>query len=88
MLAYYDGLRGLIPVKIVAVREARGGLLFTLRVTGKRYPYDRGDVFEGSAHTTVPRAAIIRRCGSPFPRIGAYRWRDILPPGMVAARVP
>ena len=80
-LVWFDGLQGMVPCKIIAIRMVYDGgypeptrPLIDLKVTAKRYPYDRGHIIEGMTWWhVVPRKAYRPNRGQ---MIKAYRFID------------
>jgi hypothetical protein len=78
--AYFDSfLNGLIPCKVLAVRESKIELSHSdvplirvqFKLTAARGPYKRGEVLDASNNFVVPRGAVYLRSGQY--RIGFYR---------------
>lgn len=76
MLAYWDTLfSGLVPCRVIAADRDT----LTIKVTATRHGHGVGDVIEGLTHrAVVPRAAVFKMRGSPWPRIKTYSWAHIL----------
>ena len=84
--AFYDTFSGLIPCKVVAIRDnlelpenlrgASSDCRITVKLTAPRGAYRKGETVESDALKIIPRPFIIRRRNS-MPRIrGGYRWID------------
>lgn len=77
-LAYIDTLRsGLVPCKVVSVSYERhfgnDWQVITVKVTGKRPGYKRGDVTTGTRSTIIPRDHIFTRAGQ-YRILAGYIW--------------
>src|SRR5665213_1423960 len=77
-LAYYDGMRGLVPCKVFAAAIDGESVTLRAKVTARRYPYSKGDMLTFGERWIIPRDAVKRFRGNAFPVILSYSWRDIL----------
>jgi hypothetical protein len=81
MLAYFDGLRGLVPVKVIYAKTMPGGLTIvhgrvTVDASARGYP--RGEVIESTGVRMIPRDKVRRlRSRTSTPRILPYSWAGI-----------
>lgn len=76
MLAYYDGTRSLIPVKILSAKRDESGMYhFRVKSTAGRYGYPRGTEFDGTSLHVFPRKALSKRGGSW--KILPYTWDGV-----------
>lgn len=75
-LAYFDGLHGLVPCKVLRIDgpsgRASSAQLVTFRVTAARGHWPRGEISTTCGLHVLPRAARYKRRGSPFYRIRFY----------------
>lgn len=76
-LAYLDTMRGLVPCKVIAVKEPSDGHHFTetvtVRVTATRPLYKRGEVVNRWAPSVIPRSHVFTQ-GFQYRVRKGYRW--------------
>lgn len=72
-LAYLDTFAGMVPCKVLEVRE--GGQLVTVEVTAQRGAYKVGDRITQRWEWVIPRTSVHRRRFTTR-IINNYRWVD------------
>lgn len=83
-LAYYDSLRGLIPVKVIKVRKNDSMFAdscyptVSVKVTGKTsiYPYRTGEVINTNYLNVIPRDKVVMRSGQYRIVGNAWEWLE------------
>lgn len=75
MLAYFDGIRCLVPVRVERVEAAPfGNPKIHCTVTADRPGYRRGDTFETYSTRVFPRSFVRKPRGSIYPVLHPYNW--------------
>ena len=72
-LAFWDTSCGMIPCKVLSVREDPTGKKVKIRLTASRGAYKKGEVREESTFWVVPRGNV-RRHKNGIMIIGGWNW--------------
>ncbi len=83
-LAFYEGIRWLVPIKVTAVREVadESGLVrarIDAVVTSSRGPYERGEIMQDiTALHVLPRRNVLAKRGSFGTQryVLPYEWKE------------
>ena len=73
-LAYFDSFSGLIPCKVIDIKESPGLGNIRIKLTAGRGAYRRGEVLESTWIHVVPRSHVrMSKYGARI--IGGYNWK-------------